>query len=138
MTGYPDELLQRLLPSVIDRISAYGELASIEATEFRFFIERPAINVEKIVWKDSEKSEAVDHLESVLTLLSNSVFESVDAIKKIIMPYAEQNGKGNVLWPLRMTLSGQEKSVDPFTICYVLGKDEVKERIIETCKKLDS
>lgn len=138
MSGYSDLLLQRLLPSVIDRISAYGELTSIEASEFRFFIEKPAIVVEKIVWKDSEKSEAVEHLENVLALLSDSTFESVDAIKKIIMPYAEQQGKGNVLWPLRMTLSGQEKSVDPFTICYVLGKVEVRERIIETCKKLDS
>ena len=59
-------------------------------------------------------------------------------IKKIIMPYAETVGKGNVLWPLRYALSGQDKSVDPFTICYVLGKDEVNARLISVCKRIDS
>jgi hypothetical protein len=54
------------------------------------------------------------------------------------MEYAEAQGKGNVLWPLRMSLSGQEKSVDPFTICYVLGKEETTERIIEICNMIDS
>ena len=54
------------------------------------------------------------------------------------MPYAEMKGRGNVLWPLRMTLSGQEKSVDPFTICYVLGKEEALRRIMLMCKAIDS
>jgi hypothetical protein len=54
------------------------------------------------------------------------------------MPYAEAHGKGNVLWPLRMSLSGQEKSVDPFTICYVLGKEEVLMRLENVVKAIDS
>lgn len=138
MPSYPENILEKLLPTVIDRISAYGELTSIEPIEFRFFIERPKIAIEKIVWKDSGKSEASEHLRGVLALLSSDVFSSSESIKKIVMPYAEAHGKGNVLWPLRMTLSGQEKSVDPFTICYVLGYEEVKQRILATCKELDS
>ncbi len=54
------------------------------------------------------------------------------------MPYAEEHGKGDVLWPLRMSLSGQEKSVDPFTICYVLGYDETKARIRAALLLLES
>ena len=54
------------------------------------------------------------------------------------MVYAEEYGKGNVLWPLRMALSGQDKSIDPFTICYVLGKDESSVRIKRACETLNA
>lgn len=135
---YDSRVLERLLPSIIDRISHYGELASIKDSEFGFFINRPEVDVEKVIWKDSEKPETYNHLQAVLSLLPTIDFSSPERIKAGIMPYAEANGKGNVLWPLRMSLSGQEKSVDPFTICYVLGQDEVTARISEVCKKIDS
>jgi hypothetical protein len=37
-----------------------------------------------------------------------------------------------------MALSGQEKSVDPFTICYILGKEEALARISTVTNKLGS
>ncbi len=138
MKDYPDDLLNRLLPTVIDRISNYGQLNSIEPIEFRFFINTPKLDVEKILWKDSSKEEALSHLQAVKEILSKADFLSSESIKESIMPYAESNGKGNVLWPLRMSLSGQEKSVDPFTICYVLGRDEAINRIDSACSVLDS
>ncbi len=45
------------------------------------------------------------------------------------MKLAEEKGKGNVLWPLRVTLSGKEKSPDPFTLLSILGKEISLERI---------
>lgn len=134
---YSEEMLERLLPSIIDRINTYGELASIEQEEFRFFITRPDIAKEKVQWKDSELSVALLHLKQVRVILENADFSSPDSVKQAIMPYAEEKGKGDVLWPLRMTLSGQEKSVDPFTICYILGKEETLARINAMCHKLE-
>ncbi len=138
---YRADVLKRLLPTIIDRISVYGELATIEPTEFRFFAVQPVFDSESVVritWKDSGKLEAKLHLEALANLLKERDFSSPDFIKEIIMPYAEMHGKGNVLWPLRMSLSGQEKSVDPFTICYVLGKNETLNRITYVCSLLDS
>ncbi len=136
--GYDPLVVERLLPTIIDRISAYGELASLALPEFGFFKTRPVVPIEKVLWKDSEKPETKMHLLQVLTLLLDSDFSSPESIKNVIMPYAEVEGKGNVLWPLRMSLSGQEKSVDPFTICYVLGYEEVKDRVISVINALDS
>lgn len=139
--GYGSDLLMRLLPTIIDRISVYGELTTIEPDEFRFFITRPlfdADSIERVTWKDSGKSEAMMHLGSIAKILQEADFSTPASLKETIMPYAESNGKGNVLWPLRMSLSGQEKSVDPFTICYVLGKEESIARIEEAIKALDS
>ncbi len=138
---YPLDLLERLLPTIIDRISLYGELTSIEAIEFRFFITQPSLDkdsLQKIIWKDKDLGEARMHLEALKTNLTIGDFSSPASIKEIIMPYAEIHGRGNVLWPLRMTLSGQEKSVDPFSICYVLGKEEVISRITRTIAAIDS
>lgn len=139
--GYEEKVVRRLVPTVIDRISLYGELVTIESTEFRFFKDRPLFtleSVEKVTWKDSGKDEAATHLQAIVTLLSSIDFSSVESVKSALMPYAEANGRGNVLWPLRMSLSGQEKSVDPFTICYVLGVDEVRTRITNVITLLTS
>ena len=138
MPGYSDELLSRLLPTVIDRINTYGEIASLEPTEFRFFVTSPVLEKEKLIWKDRGASEAQMHLEKVAELLTDADVSSVESIKALIMPYAEECGKGNVLWPLRMALSGQEKSADPFTIIYVLGKEESINRIKTACHTLSS
>lgn len=138
---YSQDLLLRLLPTITDRISVYGELAAIEPTEFRFLIQAPSFDngsVEKVTWKDSGKAEASNHLKEVARLLNGADYSSPDAIKSAIYGYAEAVGKGNVLWPLRMSLSGQEKSIDPFTICYLLGNEEVQSRIIKACNVLDS
>ena len=51
------------------------------------------------------------------------------SIKTILMPKAEELGKGSVLWPLRVALSGKDKSPDPFTLLAILGKEESLKRI---------
>lgn len=141
MKEYDEQVLQRLLPTVIDRISVYSELMVIEPTEFRFFITRPLFDldsIERITWKDSGKAEAKTHIEAITAMLDELNFSSANDVKEGIMPYAEAHGKGNVLWPFRMALSGQERSVDPFTICYVLGKEEVRVRLNQASNVLDS
>jgi glutamyl-tRNA synthetase len=130
MQEFSDEMLEKMTPIITDRISYYGELDTIKNSEFGFLIKRPDDTpIEKICWKDAGIDNARVHLEQVFTILENTSFSSVEAIKEHIFAYAEQHGKGNVLWPLRMTLSGQEKSIDPFTICYILGKEETLARI---------
>jgi glutamyl-tRNA synthetase len=130
MPGYSTELLHRVAPVLVDRIAYYGELDQIRDTEFAFLINPPQnIPQEKIVWKDTTIQDACKHLEQIHTILTATTFSSLDAVKEPLMGYAEKHGKGNVLWPLRMTLSGQDRSIDPFTICYVLGKEETLRRI---------
>ena len=137
--GYEEGVIERLLPSIIDRISFYGELTSVESSELSFFKERPLFTdetIERVTWKDSGISEAGMHLTKVASILETTDFSSPESLKASIMPYADEVGRGNVLWPLRMTLSGQEKSIDPFTILYVLQKEESLARISSTCTLL--
>jgi hypothetical protein len=52
-----------------------------------------------------------------------------DMIKVAIWDYAETEGRGAVLWPLRYALSGRERSPDPFTIIATIGHEETQLRI---------
>lgn len=80
----------------------------------------PSLDKTKLNWKDTPAEETRKHLEKVLDM---------NLSKNEVMSYAEREGKGNVLWPLRYALSGQEKSPDPFTLVEILGKDESAKRI---------
>ncbi|MEK7133930.1 MAG: glutamate--tRNA ligase family protein [Patescibacteria group bacterium] len=54
---------------------------------------------------------------------------SAERVKKEIFDYATEHGRGSVLWPLRVALTGREKSPDPFTVAGYLGKEETLRRI---------
>ena len=49
---------------------------------------------------------------------------------------AEEVGKGELLWPLRVALSGRERSPDPFTIAFIIGRVETLDRIRLACDKI--
>jgi hypothetical protein len=52
-----------------------------------------------------------------------------EAIKAALWDYATENGRGNVLWPLRFALTGRDKSPDPFIVASIIGRDAVVRRI---------
>ena len=74
--------------------------------------------------------DAKKHLTQVSELINSYEGEwDKDNLKEHIFPYADEQGRGSVLWPLRFCLSGKEKSPDPFTLLEVLGKQESLKRI---------
>jgi len=85
-----------------------------------YMVGEPTLNVEEIAWKKSTKLEALDHLIEVKKIIEN---------EWDIMAYAETVGKGNVLWPLRYSLTGVLASPDPLTILEILGKEKSLKRI---------
>ena len=87
----------------------------------------PKLVKEKICWKEISAEETVKHLEKTKEILKAG---------GDLMAYATEVGKGNVLWPLRYALSGQEVSPDPFTLVSILGKDESVKRIEKAIKEL--
>ncbi len=90
-----------------------------------YMVGEPELDVEKIAWKKSTKEEALKHLAEVKKILDECSTPGVEQI----MEYAEREGKGNVLWPLRYALTGAEASPDPLTILEIIGKEKSLERI---------
>ena len=80
-------------------------------------------------------------LEGVLALIRDAddgIFGEVEMIEKEVKGYIEKNdlSNGNVLWPLRVSLSGMERSAGPFEYLWVLGRDEAVMRIEKALKLL--
>jgi glutamyl/glutaminyl-tRNA synthetase len=92
-----------------------------------------------LLWKKNpDKVRAATHLNEVMKLISSISDEAFTAetVKTAIWPYAEIQGRGDVLWPLRIALTGQERSPDPFICAAILGRTESLKRIDEAIKKI--
>ena len=127
------DLMSKLFPIIFDRISKWGDIDTLVSDgELQYFFSVPIYEKIMLSWKGSTEEENKKHLKYILEILEKAEidnFESLEKIKSLIFDYATKEGRGNVLWPLRVALSGKEKSPDPFTLIYILGKDETINRI---------
>lgn len=128
----------RALPSIRERINVLTDFhLSTEAGEYDFAFATPEYETSILQWKsDTSVSDALPRLEQALSLLQNADFSSSESIKATLWGYAEEVGKGELLWPLRVALSGKKQSPDPFTIAFIIGKEETLIRIKQACVKI--
>lgn len=125
-----DGMMQRALMVERARINRLDELqARLEPYVLELAYD-PAI----LVWKKADAADAKAQLEGVLSYVENldaSVFDEQSSIEAQIRDYIEKNQleNGNVLWPLRVALSGSEKSASPFELLWIFGKEQGIERI---------
>lgn len=100
-----------------------------------------AYAAELLVWKKADRKDARSQLESVsafLESLPEEAFMSIDGLEAKLKAYIEENGleTGNVLWPMRVALSGQKNSPSPFELAWVFGKIETLARLKKAVEKL--
>lgn len=113
-----------------DRISVYSEFVELyKKGEFDWLKKEISLDPQKLIWKKSDKESALRHLEKVKALLSTNSWSSAEDVEKIIMPYADKEGRGDVLWPLRYALSGAQFSPSPFVLISSLGPERSIDRI---------
>ncbi len=125
------EIKEKLIPMLFERIEVYGDIDEIiKSGELDYFINSPKYDKEKLLWKKSpDLNESKEHLSKIKELLTDVTTWNKEEIKSKIWPYAEEKGKGNVLWPFRYALSGRDQSPDPIEISDILGKEETFLRI---------
>lgn len=133
----------RVLPLIREKISTFAEIKPLfeQGGELSFVKELSNYTKEQLLWKKNPDPAAskkhLDEARKVITGLDQNSF-TAESIKIALWPYAEANGKGDVLWPLRMSLTGQDKSPDPFISAAILGKEEVLRRIDIASGKLNA
>lgn len=128
---YSTERATKLAPVALERIHNQLEItAAAEAGEYTWAFAAPDVSLELIKWKhDDSHEQALPRLKIVAELLQNADFSSSERVKSALWDYAEEVGRGEVLWPLRVTLTGLERSPDPFTCAWILGQEETLARI---------
>jgi len=139
LSGISESLLEKLIPVIIERLNYFGEISKMaDAGDFDYYVSKPEIDLEKLAGKGNELADAKKHLEKVLEILKNVDEKNwnMPAVKESLWNYAEEAGKGNVLWPMRFALSGKDKSPDPFTLADILGKEETMVRLTNAIAKI--
>jgi glutamyl-tRNA synthetase len=113
-----------------ERIDNFGELRTQEKEgNFVYLYGQPKYEFDKLIMKKSDKETTLKHLEHIKESFSSMESFNSEDIKNSVWDYATENGRGQVLWPLRFSLSGRDRSPDPFSIAEVIGKKTSIERI---------
>lgn len=124
----------RVLLLVRDRVTLPSQVADLTAS---FFKEELDYAKASLTWKTQAKDEARERLIGVQTLLKDIDEDSFSQNQarveheKRIKDFIVQKGWGNgdTLWPLRVALSGEEKSPSPWELLEVLGKERSLKRL---------
>jgi len=135
------DIFKKLIPILRDKITTFGEVHTLLTVggELSFVYALPTYDTTMLLWKKNPDLEAArTHLAHVLQMISSIELTdySAEYIKSTLWTYVETHGKGDVLWPLRMALTGQDRSPDPFISAALLGKEKSIHRIQEALNKL--
>lgn len=128
-TTFPGERLTPLIPTLRERTILVSELKDSWDAEYGWVSHAPRKKVAEVVWKDATEADTRTHLAHARAALASATAWSAEHLKTSLWDYATEKGRGAVLWPLRVALTGLEKSPDPFTVAAILGKDETLARI---------
>ncbi len=86
-----------------------------------------------LAWKKSTKEDAIEKLKELLEFLQE--IDEKDWTEKSLDTKVGEwikekgYGVGDVLWPMRVALSGQKNSPGPYEIAGVLGKEKTIQRV---------
>ncbi len=117
-----------------ERIKTLAEFKNLAG----FFFELPNYDAKFLIWRETSSEKTAENLKMLanrLDKIDEISFNKV-SLEQIIMPFTENYGVGDLLWPLRAALSGKQASPGPFEILEVLGKKESLKRIEIAINKL--
>lgn len=120
------EYLKKVLTIEQDRLATLAGVGEYN----RFFFKDVAPQKEMLRWKNMSDEDLKKSLED-----SKNIFENIaeedwtrENLEKLLLEKAGEK-RGDLLWPLRASLSGEQKSPSPFELAWVLGKVESLKRI---------
>ena len=133
LSQYSDGRLHTIVPIITERLNKFSEVEKmVEEGELGYFFEQPTYEVNKLLWKKNPNPLiAKQHIDKVIELLSNIDADdfSEENVKKAVWGYAGEQGRGDVLWPMRFALSGRDRSPDPIVLAQTFGKEETLKRL---------
>lgn len=124
----------RAVALVRDRMKKLSDFGGLTA----FLFELPAYSPELLRWKERSFSDTAAALQAAAAALSpipENAFRKQET-EMAFEPLITAQGRGEVLWPVRVALSGMGASPGPHEIMEALGKTESLRRITAAMEKL--
>lgn len=132
--------VKKVLEIEQDRLT---KLSDVGENNLFFFAQDIIYDKILLHWKQNTVEMTKDALikaESTLTGLSDNDWQNKKTLEAVLMKTADDyaqslggieagRGKGDFLWPLRVALTGAERSPSPFDVAWILGKEEGLKRV---------
>jgi len=136
ISNFQDDYIKLVVGLEQERLKKLSEIG--ENTKY-FFI-TPDYNPKLLIWKKADQAITKSRLEFLIKYLTEVPKENWtrQTLEEALIAEIKQQEFSNAdtLWPLRVALSGQEKSPSPFEIAEVLGQAETLKRLQTAVKKL--
>lgn len=123
-----ESYLYKVLTVEQERLVTLGEFG--KENPF-LFVDELSYDPKLLAWKENTVSETKSALEKAVEVLENapaSLWESREALQGYLLEAAGEK-RGDFLWPLRVALTGAQKSPSPADVAWVLGKEITLERL---------
>jgi len=129
----PDYYMQTV-SLIQDRLKLLSEVEE----QIAYFYTEPEYEAALLVPKKSDRAQVRAGLEGAVTALEKQSVFVLDELELTLRHVAESQKlkAGEVLWPLRVALSGQPASPGVFELLEVIGKEESLKRIKKAIEKL--
>ncbi|KKR13938.1 MAG: Glutamate-tRNA ligase [Parcubacteria group bacterium GW2011_GWC1_39_29] len=123
------------IPFVTERLDKLTDIGN-----YNYFWEKPIYDKELLRWKSGSLEDVKRSLKMSKKIIENHNFK-IESSKEALRLLLDDAGKsldnrGLVYWPLRVALSGKDKSPDPVEIAFVLGKESTLNRIDDALVKI--
>ena len=122
-----DKIPDQAVPLITERLEKLSDVK-----EFDYLWEETKYDKELLKWKKSTLEQSLAVLAEVKRIIEDFDFKKgEDELRKILDDFSSKIGdRGLVYWPLRVALTGKEKSPDPVDIMFILEKEKVLNRVI--------
>ena len=130
----PETFLEKIITLEQPRLKKLSELS--ERTDY--FFKEPEYDNELLRWKNMSNDDIKNSLETAKSILQ-SVDENAftkENLEKIFLSASGEKNRGELLWPLRVALTGRKASPGPFDIMEILGQKTSILRLNSAIDKL--
>lgn len=107
------------------------KIADITEAADYFFVERVPLELALLRWKTNTNEITKEHLKRLVSFLQSLDSWSKDSLENALLAWIQKEGlsNGDILWPMRVALTGKRASPSPFEVAAVLGKEKTLSRI---------
>ncbi len=131
---HEEKFLKRVLIIEQERLAKLSDIG--EQNPF-FFSDTIEYDRGLLRWKENSFEEtriALAHALDILEKQTEDVWHDHTCLEKLLLEAAGEQ-RGDFLWPLRVALSGEQKSPSPFDCAWVLGREVSLARIRQALQK---
>lgn len=128
------QMTPAIVNSVRGRIKDMSELKELAA----FYFQLPEYPANLLQWQEADLPTTASNLLRALELVSAIPEEKFNQkfLEESLLAAIVRENRGDILWPLRVALSGLKASPSPFEIMEALGKEESLHRINLAIEKI--